>query len=1034
MSGRFARSARNVAAAGAAALLLLGLAVWGLARSGAVDAWLTARIAVLAGPQLRFSAAHAVWWPRLAVVLDRVVLVPAGGAPEAGAADAAAVRCELRLRPLLSGHVEIGAVRIDGLHVAVEQGADGTIHACGLETLAVRAASAGSTGGPARIVPAVEAHDAALEYRAAGDVPRELHLSALDLRLAPDGTGARVELAARVDGGGSVQVRGAIDSLASLGAARYTATIDADQLDAAAAPAWLPALAGSASAQGHLRLAATLAGQGETAIEADASIELSDGALTRSGWQVGTPLRLAAHAVWDGSALTLSHGRLEAARLTGGPLLAETLAATFSYAAGALRVDAVQLRACGGTWHAGGGAILSDPPQVDGSLQAEGVDGSQLVEAVRAFGAAGPLPRLDATLRLSAQATGLPGGAWSGRASIETDGAVAMPPLRAAGPLRLTADVQVIGTRLAHASGHVEAPRVAIGRLALDAIGGDFTYADGSVRAAPLRAQVCGGTWTYSGTLPLDAAAAWSGEVAATGVSAAELRGALGDRDGSAATATDGVIDLSARLAGTGAAARGTAAIRLASDALTWDALRIERPAEVSGAVQTDGTRLTLSDGQATARSVRTGDLTASDVRAGFAYANDTVRLAALRAHAFGGSWRVSGVAALAGTPTWTAAANARHVDFGALLDAAAHADAGSPRSDGGVADLAVNVARAADGSARGTATVDLRAGAFIWQDLRVDAPARAVAEFTARGGNFTVAKATAEATRAAYGPLVGTAAKGRFHYDGERLSFEDLRFRSCGGVWTHSGWFTLGGGGSFAGLLNIEGATVHELAAMLSDEAFEVPFKRVDLDSDFRGSAGADWVSELEANGSIFLSDGTVPSATVLRPIWEALVGPGRVLQALDRSTNHVEEFSDTFALQRGRFNTTDLSVSSTDYHIAANGSIGLDGSLDLAARIQLTAQGVQKMLVLGSLPLPTASLPGLPPIPAIITGSLADPVVRPNVSALPASTAQWLAQAALHAPRAVAGAAIHRLGELWNGVKRVAGAGDKPVSPTSP
>jgi hypothetical protein len=169
-------------------------------------------------------------------------------------------------------------------------------------------------------------------------------------------------------------------------------------------------------------------------------------------------------------------------------------------------------------------------------------------------------------------------------------------------------------------------------------------------------------------------------------------------------------------------------------------------------------------------------------------------------------------------------------------------------------------------------------------------------------------------------------------------------------------------------------------------------------------------------------MSDGTVRSATVLQPIWEVLVGHGRTLEG---ATTHIAEISATFDLRGEHLDTGDFLLRGDDYNATAAGTIGLDGSLDLTARIQLTAQGVQKMLVLGAVPLPTHALPGLPPIPAFVTGNLAGPTVRPDVAALPASMGHWLVDAVLHLPRGIGGAIVDRLQQLWRGTTRAVGLG---------
>jgi hypothetical protein len=212
----------------------------------------------------------------------------------------------------------------------------------------------------------------------------------------------------------------------------------------------------------------------------------------------------------------------------------------------------------------------------------------------------------------------------------------------------------------------------------------------------------------------------------------------------------------------------------------------------------------------------------------------------------------------------------------------------------------------------------------------------------------------------------------------------------------------------------------------MLDQEATQVSFDSLDFDSVFASRAGDDWLAEMRATGSVFLSGGTMLSTTVLRPIVEALVGSGRIMDAMSRPMTHVQELSQTFTLRNDRFDTTDLALITDDYSVTGAGTVGIDGSVDLNTRIQLTSLGVQKMFMLGSLDLPTSALPSLPPIPARVTGSLENLIVRPNVSALPRSTVEWLVDALLQSPRTIGEAVVHSIGRLWGGARRLVGAGD--------
>ena len=591
--------------------------------------------------------------------------------------------------------------------------------------------------------------------------------------------------------------------------------------------------------------------------------------------------------------------------------------------------------------------------------------------------------------------------------------------VRADGPLHLDAEAQIAPGTTTLSNGHMRAGRVAVGPLAVDAVEGEFGYSGGEARVGTLRGKAFGGSWSYSGTLPRDATAAWSGQLNGTAVDVAALQRAIAAADSAPPIA--GAVDVRAQLAGRGTRAlSGTVTTRLASAVLTWADAHVESPAEVSVGMRLDGGRLSISSGQARAQQVRAGGVAARDLSTRFDYAGTTLRVTALQAGAFGGKWRGNGVIAVDATPTWSATIDAQHVDFDALLDDVVPGTEGLAGS--ATADLSLKVTHGSERDAVGSATVALSSGSFVWDDLLVQGPARGNASFTVRSGHVDLNQAHAEAARASYGPLSGSAATADFQLLGKRLVFGDLKFTSCGGTWTHSGWFKLVEGGSFAGQIRVEGASPPEVSAMFVQGESEIDFTGLDLEGEFVGKTVPNWLSELRATGSVVLRDGTLRAATVLRPIWEALVGSGRTMDALSRPTI-VSELSETYTLRHGRFETTDLSLISDDYSATAVGSIGFDGSVDLRARIELTAQGVQKMLILGSIPLPTSGLPGMPPIPAYVTGSLEKPVIRPNVSALPATTVSWMVDTLLHAPRSLGGALMHRAGQVWNGVKRVVG-----------
>src|SRR4029453_18015414 len=114
-----------------------------------------------------------------------------------------------------------------------------------------------------------------------------------------------------------------------------------------------------------------------------------------------------------------------------------------------------------------------------------------------------------------------------------------------------------------------------------------------------------------------------------------------------------GAVDVRAQLAGRGTRAlSGTVTTRLASTELTWGDAHVESPAEVSVGVRLDGGRLTISNGQARAQQVHAGGVAARDLSTRFDYAGTTLRVSALHARAFSGTWQGSGAVGLDATPT----------------------------------------------------------------------------------------------------------------------------------------------------------------------------------------------------------------------------------------------------------------------------------------------------------------------------------------------------------------------------------------------
>ncbi|MGH7786200.1 MAG: AsmA-like C-terminal region-containing protein, partial [Candidatus Binatia bacterium] len=752
-------------------------------------------------------------------------------------------------------------------------------------------------------------------------------------------------------------------------------------------------------------------------------------------WRAVAPLKLSAQLAWNAPTFSLSDGTAELARLEHGGLAAETLRASFAYADDALQVRGAEARAFGGHWSQSGQITLADPIVLDGGLRGAQVDTAQLLAALPALGVSAALPQADGQLAVSFDGHGTVGGTLGGHASVElAGGAVTWDGVHVAAPLQIAADVALDDGTATLTNGQARAVRVSRDGLAAEAIDVQFSYAADALRVAPLRLGALGGTWTYTGTLPVRAGGAWTGTLAATAVrldqAFAAAAAAAPDRAPPGAPPS-GALDVRATLSsGPRDSVRGNVSLRLASPALQWEDVRIAAPASVAAGVQIERGQLTLSRGRLDAAGASLAGNAADTLSAQFSGNADRLQLAGLTARAFGGVWQASGTVTPAASPPFNGTISGTGVRLEPLLIAAGQGDGDAPSSPTGVADLRLTLAPAAGGAIGGNATVQLHSGAFLLGDLVVDAPARFASDFRVRDGDLALHGATASAGRAMFGGLGGTQATGQFAYGKERLTFTALHFTAGGGAWSHTGTYSFAGAHAFSGHLTIRDADPRSILLLLSaNEPSTIDLDHLDADIDFRGRIVDDWSDTLDASGDLMVRGGTMRSSAVLRALWEAMFGPSRSMDKLG-SPNRVDSAGGTFTLESGVVHTQDLALHSADYIATAAGTFALAGPIDLAARFTLTAEGMQKMIAFGSIALPTSSLPPLPPIPAKITGTLDDPIVRPNVAAVPAATLRWFVDAVLHAPRGILSAVVNRGGEAWGATKRLFGYG-QPAAP---
>lgn len=1030
---------------------LAGATLLWLTHTDGGHAWLLARLTALAGPNVHFADARVTPWPPpLVLSLDAVELRTPDGGVVAGAAH---VHLRLRLGALLAGRVVLSDVGIDGLQATVSRAADGAV------SLGARRLDGAGSGGAAVALPVplprLELRDAALALRDdSGAAPRTLALTDLDATLEPHDAAAHLTLSARSDALGTLRASGEIGDLAAGAGATLHLAVEAD--DAAGAAAMLrAALAPQLPAvplDAPLRLVLTFDGS-PAAGDVRLVSELASGSVPWDTFTVQAPVALHLQGRWREGGLEPTAGTVAVAHVRAKRLVATDVRATLAWADGTPSVRGVRWHALGGNWIQHGRVTLSDPPQLDGGVQAEGVDGAALAEAARGLlsPAAGPL-HLEGPVRLAFAGRGTLGAAFTGHVDATlASGSATWAAARLGAPLAFSAEVAAHGTQVQVANAQVRAATAGYAEIEASELAMRGGVANQVLQIASCTARVFDGTLAASGEIPLasdncatDAqtsppasrrpapsrgrpsvaqpagratgpaiaranaraparggACAPTGRITLTGVNAARLAHAALTGN-AAAEGAAGAVDLSATLDARGS---GTLTLRLASPALTLGDLRIDAPASASAAVAWQGGAPRLTGGIARLGTLGYDGVTARNVNTAFASApGGGLRIGPLTATAMDGAWTVD---ATVSRQRIDATLKTRRVDFDEMLAAMADGPE-SPDAVSAVASLQLTLSRPRGGASTATGEVTLHSGRFLYDELSVDGPARAAGALRVDGTRLTLSGIDASAAAAAYPPLRGRAATARFDFGDARLRFADLRLAAYGGQWQYAGDIGLAAPWPISGTLTASGADPRQVLTMVGMNPATLDIPSMDLRGQFTGVLAGDWRQALRGDGSLALHGGSIVSTALLRSILAGLL-PGHHFAARLDQPNRLTSLTESFTVADAGMRTSDLRVVSQDYSFSGAGRIGFDGSLDLAGPVTLTAHGMQKMFALSALRLPTGDLPPLPPIPAHFGGTLAHPSVRPDLTALPGATARWFVDALIGVPRSI-GEAIGR------------------------
>ncbi|HSP96627.1 MAG TPA: AsmA-like C-terminal region-containing protein [Candidatus Dormibacteraeota bacterium] len=974
-----------------------------LARSDRGQQWAAARVSAALGPSVRFVDAHFTPWPPpLAVALDGVEVLGSDGTP---VVRARGVLARVRLRALVGRPPLLARVTVDGFEADVTRTADGTLR------LGTKPLGGGGGALPPPLdaaCPRLDLQDGRLTVRderagAAGT----LQIEAITARVVPTRPGARISLAGRSAQLGELRAEATLDSLSGIATAPFHAELDAREADAGSIAAWLPRVGDAVTTSGRARLAATLHGR-PSAFQAEIAVNLRSGEIAwRNRMRAAAPITATVQSGWGPAGLTTASGQLDVTAIKAAGLEGSAFHTAVAADAGGVTLRDAHWQALGAQWRQSGTVRLADGVTLDGAVDADAVDGAALTAALRPLlgDAVAPL-RVDGPLRVHAAATGIIGTALNGQVALSmSQGTAGWDTRTATAPLAVSADAALDAGAITVRNGHAQAAAVSDGDLTADAVDARFAFADQAVQIDALTAQAFDGSWRLSGTVPLSGAPTFT--LSAVGINAAHLaRAALTGRHEDTGTAGD--VDVDATLRG----GSGRIALRLASPTLTIGSLLISRPATASGTLAWSGSAVRVDNGSARLGRVRVDGTDVGNVRAAFASAGPGhLRVSPLTARAFGGAWTVNATLARDEIDGHVRAAD---INLDALL---ATLDAG-PRSKRAVATLDATVRRPRAGATTADVAVQLARGRFRFGDLTVVGPARGTATVRVDGSRWAVENGVANAAAASFNVLKATRATAHLDFDPDQIRFADLRFTAASAPWQGSGRIDLDAP-SIDGALAVTRADPQTVLAMLGVNAPTLDPDGLDLSLRARTPLNATWRQTIQGSGTMALRGGFLASTGLLRAVVAAVV-PSRTLRE-GGAPNRLTSLTQTFTLADGHLRTEDLAVDSDDYDLAASGSIGFAGELDLNGQITLTPNGIKKVFALSSLPIPGSSLWSLPTIPARIGGTLEKPDIHPEAAALAGSTARWFVDALVGAPRALGATVTRPLEQMFNGMRNL-------------
>jgi hypothetical protein len=297
-----------------------------------------------------------------------------------------------------------------------------------------------------------------------------------------------------------------------------------------------------------------------------------------------------------------------------------------------------------------------------------------------------------------------------------------------------------------------------------------------------------------------------------------------------------------------------------------------------------------------------------------------------------------------------------------------------------------------------GTAGVEIPTGSFGWLNLTIHGPASIGAKLDVTGSSLAISESQLSAETVDVSipgletPLRAEQLAADFDYRGDRVDFRSLQLQTYGGAVRGRGGVSLAGDLLFDANLKVEHLDLHALVAALAGPDAHVDPEQLEGELQLTGPWPRDDAARhaLKGSGRIRLSGGTMTSVSVMKAVWHAFVEkiPGLdEIHDRDKRENppRIDHVAQSFRIEGGRVVTDDFSVFTSSFSLTGGGSLDFAGTLDYQMQAVFTSEGIQEMLSLSALHLPSSEQPKLEPIPLHISGSVREPDINADLSHVP-------------------------------------------------